>query len=101
MICSAAIAESCAFLARQFPSASGEDDLRAAGEFVEFSDREDLVDLWTEIVPRQLEHVDGRFTGVNLAAGIVNHLEKLADRRDVDLVHFFFHHCGRYPLHSG
>jgi len=59
-----------------------------------------FVRLRTEIFFRQLERIDGGFAGVNLAARVVDHLDELVDWRDVDLLHFFFHHRRRDPRHS-
>jgi len=74
--------------------------LGSGGSLVEFSDGQDLVYLCAEVMPRQLEHVDRGLACVDVAARVMNHLDKFTDRRNIDLFHLLLHHPGRDPRHT-
>src|ERR1044071_5484006 len=56
---------------------SCKDDLRSSGQFVELAHGQHPVDLGTEVVLAKVKHVDRGFAGVEVVAGIVDHLAKL------------------------
>lgn len=79
---------------------SGEDDLAAGGDLVELADVDDRVHLGAEVLSLQLEHVHRGFAGVELAAGVGDHLYELGHGRDVDLVHGLLHHRSGHGRHA-
>src|SRR5687767_14364071 len=71
-----------------------EDDLAAAGLFVELADADDLLDLGDEVLDREAEHVDACLAGVEADTRVAVELDEFRDGRDVDLLHLPRHHSG-------
>src|SRR5579862_1087638 len=66
---------------------SGEDDLAASRKSVELADRDDVLHLWDQIVPREAEEVGRRLAPVEASTGVGDHFDELGNGWNVERGH--------------
>src|SRR5918994_4392622 len=77
-----------------------EDDFAAGGPFVELADRDDVLHLRDQVVLLEPEEVNGSLAGIDPGSRVVDHLDELRYRGDVEFAHLPFHVVGDQRRHS-
>src|SRR4051812_9283711 len=78
-----------------------EDDLSAGSLLVEVSNGDDVCNLRNEVVFAQPKQIDRGLAGVKLCSGVCDHLDKLRDGGDIELIHLAFQVVGHDARHTG